>query len=95
MAGVIATLGFLVFPAKRRRAKRELHIKITELRQRLATALRTEFERAQDQGATRIANAVEPYSRFVRAEHQRWQQGRSRLSELRDRAGAFMRDLAA
>jgi GTP-binding protein EngB required for normal cell division len=95
MAGVIATLGFLVFPARRRRAKREMQVKITDLRQRLASALRTEFERAQAQSATRIGDAVEPYSRFVRAEHERWQHGRSRLCELSDQASAFIRDLAA
>ena len=95
MAGVIATLGFLVFPMRRRRAKREMQVKITGLRQRLASALRTEFERVQEQSAARIAHAVDPFSRFVRAEHERWQHGRSRLSELRDRAGAFIDDLAA
>ena len=95
MAGVVATLGLLVIPARRRKAKREMRAKVTELRQRLATALRTEFERAQEQSASRIAHAVAPYSRFVRAEEKRWQDVRSLLSSLRDRAGAFKRDLAA
>jgi hypothetical protein len=95
MAGVIATLGLLVIPARRRRAKREMQLKVTELRQRLATALRTEFERAQEQSATRIAHAVDPYSRFVRAEDSRWREALTRLSALRDEAGAFRRDVAA
>jgi small GTP-binding protein len=95
MAGVIATLGLLVIPARRRKAKREMQDKVTELRLRLATALRTEFERAQEQSATRIAHAVDPYSRFVRAEQTRWQEARARLSALRDTTGAFKRDLAA
>src|SRR6186997_2757616 len=34
MAGVIATLGLLIIPARRRRAKREMQLKVTELRQR-------------------------------------------------------------
>jgi hypothetical protein len=95
MASLVATLGLLVIPARRRKAKREMQVKVTELRVRLATALRTEFERAQEQSATRIAHAVDPYSRFVRAEETRWQEARSLLSSLRDRAGAFKRDLAA
>ena len=33
-----------------------MQLKVTELRQRLAAALRTEFERAQEQSATRIAH---------------------------------------
>ena len=69
--------------------------KVTELRHRLATALRTEFERAQEQSATRIAHAVDPYRRFVKAEDSRWREALARLSALRDEAGAFRRDLAA
>ena len=95
MAGVIATLGLLVIPARRRKAKREMQLKVTELRHRLATALRTEFERAQERSATGIARAVDPYRRFVRAEDSRWREAMTRLSALRDEAGAFRRDLAA
>jgi hypothetical protein len=69
--------------------------KVTALRERLATALRTEFDRAQEQSATRIAQAVDPYSRFVRAEQTRWTEARTSLSALRDRASAFRDRLAA
>lgn len=95
MASVIATLGFLVIPAKRRRAKEEMRQKVSALRTRLATALRSEFERAQEQGAERIATAVDPYSRFVRAEQTRWLEARTALAALRDRAAAFRDKLAA
>src|SRR5688572_10000090 len=95
MASVIATLGFLVIPARRRKAKNEMQQKVTALRERLATALRTEFDRAQEQSATRIAQAVDPYSRFVRAEQTRWTEARTSLSALRDRASAFRDRLAA
>jgi hypothetical protein len=95
MASVIATLGFLVIPAKRRRAKADMKEKISALRERLAVALRSEFERAQEQGRARIAHAVEPYSRFVRAEQSRWTEARRMLVALRDRAGSFRERLAA
>jgi GTP-binding protein EngB required for normal cell division len=95
MASVIATIGFLVIPAKRRRAKAEMHEKLASLRERLTGALRTEFERAQEQSATRIASAIDPYSRFVRAEQARWLEARAVLSTLRDRAHAFREKLAA
>jgi hypothetical protein len=95
MASVIATLGFLVIPAKRRRAKADMKEKISALRERLAVALRSEFERAQEQGRGRIAHAVEPYSRFVRAEQSRWTEARRMLVALRDRAGSFRERLAA
>lgn len=95
MAGVIATIGFLVIPARRRKAKEEMQRKVSDLRTRLAGALRTEFERAQEQSRERIARAVEPYSRFVRAEQTRWRTARDMLSALRDRAAAFRNTLAA
>ena len=95
MAGVVATLGLLIIPARRRRAKREMQLKVTELRQRLVAALRIEFERAQEQSAARIAHSVDPYRRFIRAEDSRWGEALTRLSALRDEARAFRRDLAA
>ena len=52
MASVIATLGFLVIPARRTKAKEEMQSKVSDLRERLGHALRTEFERAQEQSGT-------------------------------------------
>lgn len=95
MASVIAAIGFLVIPARRRKAKAEMQGKVTALRERLGRALRTEFERAQEQSSARIAQAVEPYSRFVRAEQSRWSDARTVLASLRDRAGSFRQQIAA
>jgi small GTP-binding protein len=95
MASVVAALGFLVIPARRRKAKAEMQEKISALRERLATALRTEFERAQEQSAARISEAVDPYSRFVRSEQTRWSDARRILATLRDRASTFRNQLAA
>jgi len=92
---VVAALGFLVIPARRRKAKLEMQEKVSALRARLAEALRTEFERAQAQGRSRIDEAVAPYSRFVRAERERWADARGTLGSLRDRAAAFRDRLAA
>jgi small GTP-binding protein len=95
MAGLVAALGFLVIPARRRKAKAEMKEKVSALRQRLSTALRTEFERAQEQSAERIARTVDPYSRFVRAEQTRWTDASQTLAALRDRAASFRQRLAA
>jgi small GTP-binding protein len=95
LASVVAALGFLVIPARRRKAKAEMQQKVTALRERLAAALRTEFERARDDSRTRIEQAITPYSRFVRAEHTRWTEARTVLARLRDRAGTFRERLAA
>jgi hypothetical protein len=95
LASVVATLGFLVIPARRRRAKAEMQEKVSALRGKLATTLRQEFERAQQQGQARIEDAIAPYSRFVRAEQARWTAARDTLSALRDRTGTFRDRLAA
>jgi small GTP-binding protein len=95
MASVVAALGFLVIPARRRKAKAEMRQKVSDLRTRLAGALRTEFERALEQSVARIERAVDPYSRFVRAEEARWSETRTTLTTLRDTANGFRERLAA
>jgi hypothetical protein len=95
LASVVAALGFLVIPARRRKAKATMQQKITALRERLSAALRLEFERAGDESRGRIGQAIAPYSRFVRAEHARWNEARAALALLRDRAGTFRERLAA
>ena len=87
LASVVAALGFLIIPARRRKAKAAMQQKITALRERLSAALRMEFERAGDESRGRIEQAIAPYSRFVRAEHARWSEARGTLARLRDRAG--------
>jgi small GTP-binding protein len=95
LASVVAALGFLVIPARRRKAKIEMQQKVTALRHRLADALRIEFERAQEQSHSRIEQAIAPYSRFVRAEHARWTEARTSLASLRGRAATVRGRLAA
>jgi GTP-binding protein EngB required for normal cell division len=85
MAGVLAAVGLLVIPARRRRARQEMRQKMTELRARLATALRTEFEGAQERSRLRLTDAVAPYTRFVRAEQAKWTGLQRTLEELRGR----------
>jgi small GTP-binding protein len=95
LASVVAAIGFLVIPARRRQARAEMQQKVSALRERLSAALRTEFERARDDSRGRIEQAIAPYSRFVRAEHGRWNDARTALAVLRDRAGLFRERLAA
>ncbi len=95
MAGVLAALGLLIIPAKRRRARVEINAKIAALRQQLGTALRAEFERAVERSNHRFADAMGPYSRFVRAEQARWDGLRATLSALRTRASTLLAGLKA
>ena len=74
LASVVLGVGFLIIPARRRRAKATLQEKLTALRARLTDALRPEFARAQELSAQRLADLVAPYARFVRAEETRWRE---------------------
>ncbi len=88
-AGVLAALGLLVIPAKRRRARAELREKVTTLRAHLGAALKSEFDAAQARNAQRLADGLAPYARFVRAEQARWTEVRSALEEWRRRAAGL------
>ena len=95
LASVVAALGFLVIPARRRKAKTEMRQKLSDLRGRLGQTLRQEFERAQERGRARIDDAVAPYTRFVRAEQERWTGARATLTQLREKTGSFRDQIAA
>jgi hypothetical protein len=90
LASVMLSVGFLIIPARRRRAKAALQDKVAALRARLATALRAEFVHAQEQSAHRLADAVAPYARFVRAEQRRWSDAQGTLAALRERTTALL-----
>jgi small GTP-binding protein len=68
MASLLATLGFFIIPAKRKKAKEEMRRKIAAVRERLSTALREQFGREVTASGDRIREGIAPYSRFVRAE---------------------------
>lgn len=95
MAGVLATVGFLVIPARRRRAKHELQEKISDLRDRLAEALRTEFEHARAKSGERLENTIAPYARFVRTEERRWAAAGDDLTALGDKISALLAEIGA
>jgi small GTP-binding protein len=74
-AGFMATVGLFILPARRKRAKQELTVKIADLRARLMATLTEQFEKETERSIFRIREAVSPYTRFVRSE-------RGRLEEM-------------
>ena len=89
-AGVLGALGLLVLPVKRRQARAELEEKVGNLRHRLASALRGEFEAARDRSAQRLADGIAPYSRFVESEQAKWTGVRDALKGWRMQASAAL-----
>lgn len=82
-AGAVSVLGLLVIPAKRRKAKAELRKKVGQVREQLLASLTGQFEREMKQSLSRIEEAIAPYTRFVRAEHERLKSSRGKLVQLR------------
>lgn len=82
MAGVVATLGLLVVPNRRRQAKRELREKITAMREQLGVSLRGAFEDELQRGIERQRQNIAPYARFVRAETEHLAAARAELDAL-------------
>ena len=70
-AGAIAVLGMFVIPSKRAHAKSQLRDRIERMRTELMTNLRTQFQREVERSARGVLDAVAPYTRFVRAEHEK------------------------
>ncbi|MCB8967123.1 MAG: dynamin family protein [Ardenticatenaceae bacterium] len=83
LAGVAAaTLGLLILPARRRKAKQELAEKLAELRDKLMSSLGEQFDREMRRGTQRIEDTISPFGRFVRAEHDKITQQQVVLAEL-------------
>jgi small GTP-binding protein len=70
-ASVLAGVGLWLLPRKRRQAKAEFRARTEELRTRLLTALRDEFQHELERSIQRIRDAMAPYDRFVRGERER------------------------
>jgi small GTP-binding protein len=90
LASVVLGVGFLIIPARRRRAKALLADKVATLRTRLTAALSAEFQRAQEHSDQRFTDAIAPYAQFVRAEERRWRDAHAALTAVRDRAAVML-----
>jgi small GTP-binding protein len=83
IASVIALLGFIIIPARKRQAKAEMREKIAAMREQLLHALRSQFEREIEHSLQKINEATAPYTRFVRAEQGKLQEAQTELSRVK------------
>jgi GTP-binding protein EngB required for normal cell division len=83
-AGALSVIGFLLLPARRREARRELRAKVSALRERLMGALTASFDAELERARQRLLEAVGPYTRFVRAEGERYRRERDELVARRE-----------
>jgi small GTP-binding protein len=89
LASVLATIGFFVLPAKRRKAKEEMRRKVADVRERLSTALREQFKREIGRSGDRIREGIAPYSRFIRAEGDKLKIVEQELKEIGNELAAL------
>jgi hypothetical protein len=87
LASLIAALGLIIIPARRRQAKEEMREKIGALRDELTNSLQAQFEQEIERSLQRIHEAIAPYTRFVRAEQ-------SKLSDVHTELKDINQDLA-
>jgi small GTP-binding protein len=72
MAGLtLAGIGLLVLPHRRNQAKKELHVRMQDLRDRLDETLREAYEHEIGRSMDRLNAAITPYTRFVKSELER------------------------
>src|SRR5829696_5557268 len=83
LASVIAAVGFFIIPAKRNKAKAAMREKVADVRARLSTALRVQFQDEIARSTARMRESIAPYSRFVRSEGEKLRETDSRLGTLR------------
>jgi peptidoglycan hydrolase CwlO-like protein len=83
LASLIAALGIFIIPARRKTAKKDMHQKVTELREQLSQILRTQFEQEIERSLHRINEAISPYTRFIRAERQKLEQAQQEVDQVK------------
>lgn len=81
-ASVMAGLGLYIIPLRRRRAREQFREKTESLRQRLKDGMTRQFESEVERSTQRLRDVLAPYSRRVRAEHDRMDGAQQRLVGL-------------
>jgi hypothetical protein len=89
----VAGLGFLILPRKRAQAKTELETRIRETRERLAEVLLREHSLEGERAQGRLRDAIAPFTRFIRAETERYAQTQANLEQLQIRAAQLRNEV--
>lgn len=93
-ATALAALGLFVIPARRRKAKDELRGKIAVLREKLMAALTGQFGRELDRSLSKLEEAIEPYTRFIRSERDHLTKTRQDLDLIAENMARLETEIA-
>lgn len=83
-ASVIGVAGLGIIPYKRQAAKKDLRAKLDRLKAQLHQVLQEAFQTEIERSVHRLNDAVDPYSRFVRTEHERLTEIEQALATLQE-----------
>jgi small GTP-binding protein len=78
----MAALGLLILPHRKQSARKQLHEKIAAMRTQLISALTAQFDKEVQNSVRRVEDALAPYTRFIKAEHAKLEQSRTKLKRL-------------
>ena len=84
IASLVAALGLFIIPARRRQAKKEMGIKIAEMRDQLIQALMSHFQKEIDRSLQHMEETIAPYTRFVRAERTKNLDAQNTLEKIQN-----------
>jgi small GTP-binding protein len=87
--------GLLVLPGHKRRAKRELRERMTELQDTIDRSVRQQFELELSRSQEKLTGAISPYTRFVGAELEHLHELRAELSSAAEGITDLQREVEA
>ena len=93
LAGLTATLGFFIIPAKKKQAKNAFNDKIERLREQLSASLSIEISRQLDVVVENIQSTITPYDRFVKTELVRFANAANGISEIESSIASIRTDI--
>ena len=84
LAGLTATLGFFIIPAKRKQAKNNFSLKIKQLRDQLFNSLSSEVKRQLNLVVDNVHQTIEPYERYIKNERKNLEEMVTEMTRIDD-----------
>ena len=81
-AGMMAVLGLLIIPSRKRQIKAEFRTKVESIREHLISTLTAQFEVELDRSLKEINVSVSPYTRFIRSKQQQLEEQREEFTTI-------------
>lgn len=78
----VGALGLGVLPYRRGRIKKQIRAKVEELRGKINSALETQFNTDLSNSVQHVNESIEPYTRFVRTERDKFESLKGELSQM-------------